>query len=89
MTRGILGVLLAVSVFCSALGLAYLQFESRECWTRWQKLVEERDELEVEWGRLQLELSAWATAARVETLARDRLGMIHPAPGNTVIVRHE
>ena len=54
-----------------------------------QRLQEERDELEGEWSRLQLELAAWATAPRIERLARERLGMVTPAPKDIGIVRDE
>ena len=43
-------------------------------------------QLDVEWGLLQLEQSTWATHARVEKIARDRLAMRPPASGQTVVV---
>ncbi len=43
-------------------------------------------ELEVEWGQLQLEQSTWAAHARIEKIARERLGMKVPAPGQVVSV---
>jgi cell division protein FtsL len=42
--------------------------------------------LEVEWGQLQLEQSTWATHARVEKVARERLHMKPPAPGQVLAV---
>ena len=37
------------------------------------------DELQIEWGRFQLELSAWATHGRIEKIAREKLnmGLVH------------
>ena len=41
-------------------------------------------DLEVEWGQLQLEQSTWAAHARVEKIARDKLGMKPPQPSRVV-----
>ena len=43
-------------------------------------------ELEVEWGQLQLEQSTWASHARVEGIAREKLGMRAPAPERTIVL---
>jgi cell division protein FtsL len=43
-------------------------------------------DLEVEWGQLQLEQSTVAAHVRVEKLARDRLGMKAPAPGQIIAI---
>ncbi|HQR04374.1 MAG: cell division protein FtsL [Proteobacteria bacterium] len=41
-------------------------------------------QLEVEWGQLQLEQSTWANHARVEKIAREKLQMKPPAPGQVL-----
>ena len=84
-----LTALLALAVFASSLGLVYVKFQNRERWSEVQRLQEERDELEGEWSRLQLELAAWSTAPRIERLARERLGMVTPAPKDIRVVRDE
>ena len=43
-----------------------------------ERLVVERDRLNIEWGRLQLEQSSWSTLSVVEQDARARLGMAIP-----------
>ncbi len=43
-------------------------------------------DLDVEWGQLQLELSTWASHARVEKIARDKLGMRLPTAGQIMSV---
>jgi cell division protein FtsL len=50
-----------------------------------QQLEKERDELNVEWGRLQLEQGAWSAHGRVEQIAREKLSMRIPSSANTVI----
>jgi cell division protein FtsL len=71
-------LLLAVLTAC-ALGLVTSQHEARKRWTQLEREQARAQALAVEYGRLQLEASTWATPARVERFARDRLRM-HP-PG--------
>jgi len=51
-----------------------------------QQLTAERDRLNIDWGRLQIEHSTWASPGRVEQLAREKLGMREPDPAKVVIV---
>lgn len=82
-------LILAVCLFVSGLGLVYIKYENRMHFRDWQQLVDARDQLDVEWGQLQLELSAWSTHAQVESIARERLHMKTPTTKSLVIVRHE
>ena len=43
-------------------------------------------ELDIEWGQLQLEQSTWASHARIEKIAREKLGMRAPGPGQVVSI---
>lgn len=80
-------VVLAVLVMVSALSVVYVKYESRKLFIQLQALQSRRDQMNVEWGRLQLEQSTWATHSRIERVARDRLGMVTPSPDSVVIVR--
>ena len=71
---------LASLVMVSAIGCIYAKHEGRKLFIELQSLVSERDRLEVEWGRLQIEQSTWSTHARVEQLAREKMGMRDPQP---------
>lgn len=84
---GLLMVILAVSVIGSALGVVYAKHTSRKLFVELQTLEKIRDEMEVEWGQLQLEQSTWGTHARVEGIARNRLEMVMPAVDAVVIVK--
>lgn len=81
--------LLSVAIFVSSLGLVWVKYENRASFRHWQRLIDERDRLEVQWGRLQLELSAWGTHARIERIARERLDMRVPSADEVVIIKHE
>lgn len=81
-----LNTVLLLFVVLSALGVVAAQHESRQLFNELEREQERMRQLEVEWGQLQLEQSTWAAHARVERIARDRLGMRAPAPGQTIAV---
>ena len=72
-------VALAAGVLASAVAAVYAKHENRKLFAELQGLTDERDQLEVDWGRLQMEQSTWSTHARVEQLARDQMHMRSPA----------
>lgn len=80
-------VTLAVAVFASALGVVFSTHESRKLFVELQGLQKVRDEMNAQWGRLQLEQSTWATHGRIERIANEKLDMVIPPPGAVVIVR--
>lgn len=65
-------------VLASAAGVVYVKYRAREMFVQLEKLNSGRDALEAEWGRLQLEQSAWSTYAYVERVATDRMHMRMP-----------
>jgi len=71
-------LLLAATVFISAIQVVISQHQARKFFVELQKLENIRDELNEEWGRLQLELSTWANDDRIEMIARTRLQMTDP-----------
>lgn len=76
-----------VTVLVAALATVAARHESRKLFVELQQLQHERDELDIDWGRLRLEQSTHATHALIETVARDELRMAVPAPADIVIVR--
>jgi cell division protein FtsL len=52
-----------------------------------QNLESSRDQLDIEWGQLKLEQSAWATHGRVEQMARTDLQMVIPRPTEVRLVQ--
>jgi cell division protein FtsL len=74
---------LLVAIFASvcvlaALALVYTKHESRKLFVELEALTHERDELNIEWGQLQIEQSTWATHARIEKVATDDLSLVRP-----------
>ncbi|MEY4357933.1 MAG: hypothetical protein RL469_1259 [Pseudomonadota bacterium] len=70
----------------SAAGAIYVKHRSRELFVELEKKNAERDRLEIEWGQLQLEQSAWWTHAFVENLAATNLHMHIPPPAQIEVV---
>ena len=71
-------LLLIVVVLVSAVSTIAAQHQARK---RLQALEQERDRaqnLEVEFGQLQLEMSSWRAHTRIEKIAREKLGMQPP-----------
>ena len=71
---------LVFAVFCviSAIALVYAKHESRKLFVELEQLTRERDELNIEWGQLQIEQSTWAQHARIEQVATDDLALVRP-----------
>jgi cell division protein FtsL len=79
--------MLAIAVITTAIACVYARHESRKQFTALQVLIAERDTLEVEWGRLQIEQSTWSTHSRVERLARRKMKMRNPKPAEIMVVQ--
>jgi cell division protein FtsL len=70
----------------SAAGAIWCKHRSREMFVELESLNARRDNLEIEWGQLQLEQSAWATHAFVERVASTKLRMATPPPKEIEII---
>jgi cell division protein FtsL len=89
MSRGALAIavgVLWVAALGSAAGAIWCKHRARELFVELEALNARRDNLEIEWGQLQLEQSAWSSHAFVERVASTRLHMAMPPPQNIEIV---
>jgi cell division protein FtsL len=82
-----LNVLLLLVVMICALSLVTSQHKARKLYIELQNEKELAQEMEVEWGQLQLELSTWATPGRVEKVAVRQLQMQLPQSGQVQFIR--
>ena len=57
-------------LLASAIAVVWSKHQARSLFIQLQALTSERDALDIEWGQLKLEQSAWATHGRVEQTAR-------------------
>lgn len=86
--------LLLVAVFgvvcvVAALALVYTKHESRKLFVELEALTKERDELNIEWGQLQIEQSTWSTHGRIEQVAIDDLALVKPAPDDVYVIEQQ
>ena len=76
-----------LAVLGSAVQVIYARHNARDIFVRLEKLNAERDSLDMEWGRLQLEQSYWSSHAFVERVANAKLQMSLPQTKDVRIVR--
>ncbi len=70
----------------SALALVYTKHEARTLFVELEQLTHERDELNIEWGQLQIEQSTWATHARIEQVATEDLELMRPGATDIYVI---
>ena len=91
MSRQILelvGVLvLAAAVVASGIWIVGVEHRSRQLFIQAEVLSRELDQLQIEWGQLQIEQSTQGTHSRIEALARQRLQLTEPSDNQLVVVR--
>jgi cell division protein FtsL len=78
--------LLWLAVLASSAGAVYCEHRARELFIQLEALNARRDNLQIEWGQLQLEQSAWSSHAFVERVASTRLHMAMPPPQSIEVV---
>jgi cell division protein FtsL len=78
-------VLLLILIAC-ALALVASRHQGRKLYVELQKEQSVAQQLEVEYGRLQLESSTWATHSRVERIAAGALQMRVPLAAQVRVV---
>jgi cell division protein FtsL len=81
-------LLLAVLVAC-AIGLVTSQHRARKLFSDLEREQNRARELDIDYGRLQLEASTWGLHQRVERIATRTLGMRVPDPRRTRVVQPE
>lgn len=81
-----LNLLLLAALAVCALALVTSQHQARKLYVELQKEQEVAKQLHVEWDKLQLEQSTWATHARVEKIAVQVLKMRVPPASRVQVV---
>jgi cell division protein FtsL len=80
-------VLLVVALMLSAIAVIFSKYQSRLVFMEIQKKEKELDDYEVEWGRLQLELTTLTEENRVEIEARNRLMLTLPTQDKIIYIK--
>lgn len=82
-----LNVLLLAAIVMCALSVVSSQHKARKLFIELQKEREHAQQMEVEWGQLQLEQGTLAAPARVERIAVRQLQMQFPQSGQIQFIR--
>jgi len=80
-------VLLWAAVLGSAAAVVETKQRARTLFVELERLSAERDQLNIDWGRLQLEQSAWSAHGFVEQVATRQLHMTMPQATEVKIVQ--
>ena len=87
MNRYVLLAVLVIANVATALLVVRDRHQHRLAFVALTKLEKTRDELNIEFGRMQLEQAPWAESNRVDQVARARLGMVFPRTEDIVVLR--
>ena len=79
--------LLAAAVLASGLAVVYARQQHRQAYVQLTRLLKQRDEINIEFSRLQLEQATWAETNRIEQVATERLGMSFPSESELLVVQ--
>ena len=87
MNRYVILAVLVIANVATALLVVRDRHQHRLAFIALNKLDKARDELNIEFGRLQLEQATWAESNRVDQVARARLGRVFPRTEDIVVLR--
>jgi cell division protein FtsL len=82
----LLSILLVLLLLASSVAAIHARHEARQLFIELEGQIRIRDELNINWGRLQIEHSTWASPGRIEQIAADKLDMRVPQPSAVVII---
>ena len=75
------------AIILSALQVVISRHDARYLFVELQSQLQVQDELNEQWGRLQLEYGAWAVNDRIEAHARKKLNMKEPIHSLVVLIK--
>ena len=79
--------LLTLALMVSAIAVVHSRHQHRVAFAELSRLERARDELNIDFDRLQIEIATLADTARIEQQAASRLGMRFPEAADVVVVK--
>lgn len=79
--------ILILGVFLSAISVVYVTHYQRKLFVELQQLKNQKDAMDEQWGKLQLEENTLSRSARIEKKARKKLNMMIPEPEQIIYVK--
>lgn len=84
--RWLLISILGLVTVLSAIAVAYSRHQHRVAFAELARLERDRDELNIEFDRLQIQIATLVDSRRIEQQAITRLGMRYPDPADIVVL---
>ncbi len=85
--RNFVLALVVMAVLTTGVGIVYARQQHRQSYVQLTGLLRERDEINIEFSRLQLEQATWAETNRIEQVATERVGMVFPSDAQVVVIK--
>lgn len=82
-------IFLVLAILISATAVVVTKQESRVVFVELQKVERIRNQLDIEWGQIQLEQETWSTHNRIETIAIEQLGLEMPTVEQVVLLNRK
>ncbi|MBD8899480.1 cell division protein FtsL [Rhodanobacter sp. DHG33] len=83
----VLMLALLAATIASAISVVWARHEGRVLFVQLTALQNERDAINIDYGRLELEQATFAEPRRIDEEARQQLGMVDPSPQNIRLLR--
>ena len=77
---------LLLLVIITAVSIVYVTHQQRNLFISLQQLQQDKDDMIIEWGKLQLEENTWSTTSRIEKVATKELNMQVPKSDNIIFI---
>ncbi len=78
---------LVAAILASGIAVVYARQQHRQAYVELNRLLRQRDEINLEFSRLQLEQATWSETNRIEQVASQRLGMVSPQGSDVVVLQ--
>lgn len=82
-------IALMMGVLLSAFFLIYIKDYNRRLFIHYQQLMQQRQQLNIAWGRLLLEQGTLTTAPRIQSIAQKQLHMHVPSTQEITMVKDQ
>ncbi|WAJ69665.1 cell division protein FtsL [Catenovulum adriaticum] len=80
-------IFLLICVLASAYAVIYYAWSNRQLNTQLQRLLEDKDKLDIDWRHMLIENNVLSEHNRVEQIAKDELNMLRPKGEQEIIIK--
>lgn len=80
-------IVLLLLVLASGYAVIYYAWNNRQLNTELQRLLEDKDKLDIDWRHMLLEHNVLSEHNRVEQIAKDKLDMVRPQGDQEIIIK--